>query len=192
MKLEKENDIFENNSWFNYIIVLNLIVIIVGAVIVFIQGLHKILPFIILVVVGMIIILYLCNPKKQKNKKYTKVKDIEHKIEGNIISTGYEIMYSGIDNSISYKRSRGRRELYYILVSYDDKIMKVRDLKNNIAYKILCLLLDPYPIKKERYIPIDIYINKKNVYVDLESVDLSKIEGFAEAKKIVEEMQNIN
>ena len=39
-------------------------------------------------------------------------------------------------------------------------------------------------------IPIDIYVKGKKFYADLDSVELEKIEGFEEAKKLVIDMQD--
>ena len=59
----------------------------------------------------------------------------------------------------------------------------------SISYKILTSLLkdfSSYPIQKVVKIPIDVYTYKNKIYADFENVDLSKIEDFEEAKKIVE------
>ena len=84
---------------------------------------------------------------------------------------------------------RGRaNDNYYITVLCDGKLIEINYLKNNKAYDILKLLLDPYPVKKEVLIPIEIYVHKNKVYADLDSVDLTKVEGYEEAKKAVEEI----
>lgn len=66
--------------------------------------------------------------------------------------------------------------------------MNIYRLKDNNAYKILKVLLDmqSYPINKIVKIPVDVYRYKNKIYVDFENLDLSKIDGFEEAKKVVE------
>ncbi len=83
---------------------------------------------------------------------------------------------------------RTRVTLFYIEILYDRKKYKIHKIKYNKGYRILKVILDSgnYPIKKEIEIPIDIYLYKNKIYADLDSVDLSKVEGYEEAKKIVE------
>ena len=52
------------------------------------------------------------------------------------------------------------------------------------------MLLDSYPVKEQKKIPIDLYVHKNKVYADLETVDLSKVEGYEEAVKLVEDMKD--
>ena len=45
------------------------------------------------------------------------------------------------------------------------------------------MLLNPYPVRKMVEVPMDVYIYKNKIYADLESVDLTKMEGYDELKK---------
>lgn len=76
---------------------------------------------------------------------------------------------------------------YFITISCDDlkKNIDIRDIKNDKAYKLISILLDPYPIKSNVKIPIDLYIYKHKVYPDLESTDFSKVKGYENALKII-------
>lgn len=63
-------------------------------------------------------------------------------------------------------------------------------MQDNNAYEILKLILDShtYPVEKAVNIPVDIYIYKNKIYVDFESVKLSTLEGYEEAKNVVEKL----
>jgi len=76
---------------------------------------------------------------------------------------------------------------YFITIIYDDlkKNIDIQDIKNDKAYKVLTVLFDPYPIKTNIKIPIDVYIYKNTIYPDLESTDFSKVEGYEEALSII-------
>lgn len=76
---------------------------------------------------------------------------------------------------------------YFISIEYDNsKTIEVRGIKNDKAYKLVSILLDPYPVNNNIKIPIDIYIYKNKVYPDLHSTDFSKIENYKEALALVD------
>lgn len=68
----------------------------------------------------------------------------------------------------------------HINVNYNGKIKDISGLIDNEAFYVLKLLLDSelYPIKKIDKIPIDIYAYKNVVYFDLDSINLTQVEGF--------------
>ena len=61
-------------------------------------------------------------------------------------------------------------------------------LQDNAAYEILKLILDSYnyPVAKPVKIPVDIYVYKNKISVDFESLKLSTLEGYEEAKNVIE------
>ena len=72
----------------------------------------------------------------------------------------------------------------YISIEYDEtKHIDIQSIKNNKTFKVLGMLLNPYPVKEIIKIPIDIYVYKNKAYADLDSVDLSKIKGYDELVK---------
>ena len=111
-----------------------------------------------------------------KNINVEKIKSKGEKIRAFIIATGI----------INKNKQFGT--YYCLYIRYDGKEMKI-NVKNNEEFKILNLLLNPYPIHNKVEIPVDMYIYKGNKYVDIENVELTKIEGYNKAKKIVEEKE---
>ena len=102
-------------------------------------------------------------------------------------------LYSGVimqfrDHKYEIHVNKQIGKYYYLCIRYNEKNMKIF-VKNNKTFKILDLLLKPYPINKKIEIPVDMYIYKGNRYVDIENVNLTKIEGYSEAEKIVREME---
>ena len=45
-----------------------------------------------------------------------------------------------------------------------------------------------YPVAKPINIPVDVYVYKNKIYVDFESVKLSTLERYEEAKNVVEKL----
>lgn len=115
--------------------------------------------------------------KLNKDYKYLKENGNVEKTLGNIVGVGK------INNGI-YRKN------YYIIVEYDGFITRINFLEANEAFSILEMLLDSYPVKEQKKIPIDLYVHKNKVYADLETVDLSKVEGYEEAVKLVEDMKD--
>ena len=115
--------------------------------------------------------------KLNKDYKYLKEDGNVEKTLGNIVGVGK------INNGI-YRKN------YYIIVEYDGLITRINFLEANEAFSILEMLLDSYPVKEQKKIPIDLYVHKNKVYADLETVDLSKVEGYEEAVKLVEDMKD--
>ena len=109
-----------------------------------------------------------------------KLKDIGMKVKANIIDT-YVL-----------KAKYGVMWKYNLVISYEDnKTIKINFLKNNQAFKILELLLNSYSIKENNNIPIDLYIYKNKFYVDLESVDLTKVKGYEKCMAVLNESNKI-
>lgn len=110
------------------------------------------------------------------NSEFKHLKEEGTKVKGKVIGIGD--VKDGINTHC------------YIVVSFNDDVKRVKYLKYNHAYSILNMLLDVYPVKEIKEIPIDIYVKGKKFYADLDSVELEKIEGFEEAKKLVIDMQD--
>ena len=133
----------------------------------------------IILMLTLFIVVVICTKMKYfRNGKDNKsdIKELGEKDTAYITDIGYR------------SATKYNDESYYICVSYNNRKMEVGRLQNNNAYRILKLLLNPYPIKKEVKIPVDVYVYKKSVYVDFENVELSKIKGYNEAVKIIETM----
>lgn len=130
---------------------------------------------ILFIVLALTIHFYPKNNIDNKNLKNIGKKDCAY-----IIDTGFSRYGAALFNF--------RHKLFYIKIFYDGKTMNIYRLKDNNAYKILKVLLDmqSYPINKIVKIPVDVYRYKNKIYVDFENLDLSKIDGFEEAKKVVE------
>lgn len=130
-------------------------------------------------VIWLIIICVFSKIKDKLNKdyKYLKEDDNVKKIVGNIVGVGK------INDGIY-------RNNYYITVEYDEFITRINFVEANKAFSILEMLLDSYPVKEQKKIPIDLYVHKNKIYADLETVDLSKVEGYEEAEKLVEDMND--
>lgn len=76
------------------------------------------------------------------------------------------------------------------MVVFDNKSTMVYDILENDAFSILKMLLDEYPFETVNTVPVDVYTYKNKVYVDLESVDLSKVDGYEEAVKMLEDIKD--
>ncbi len=129
----------------------------------------------ILMVLILIAVFYLIQDKLNRNYAYLKEKG--EKIIGNVVGVGK------VDDG-TYRNN------YYIIVEYNNIVKRIQFVESNDAYSVLEMLLDPYPVKRLKKIPIDLYVQKNKVYADLESVDLSKVEGYEEALKLVEDMKD--
>lgn len=79
--------------------------------------------------------------------------------------------------------NRGRLEITY---HNGQDYFEVGMIEKNDAFELLKLLLDPFPVQQNVYVPIDLFINKNKIYADLDSVDFSKVPGYEECKKIIE------
>lgn len=115
-------------------------------------------------------------PYEKYNINYQYLKSIGKLVKGNIISTG--ATETGLFKNYNN----------YLIVEYENKTQKIKYLEDNDAFCILGILLDPYPLKEEKSIPIDLYIFKNKIYADLDSVDLSASSNFSEALKILNQM----
>ena len=110
------------------------------------------------------------------NYEFKHLKEEGTKVEGKVIGIGD--VKDGINTHC------------YIVVSFNDEVKRVKYLEYNYAYSVLNMLLDGYPVKEIKEIPIDIYVKGKKFYADLDSVEIEKIDGFEEAKKLVIDMQD--
>lgn len=112
----------------------------------------------------------------KRNYDMKNLKEIGTKVNGEIVEI----------KKLKYYRSYRFSET--LVVTYEDKCILVYDILENEAFRVLKILLDEYPLKKQKTIPIDVYTYKNKVYVDLESVDLSRVEGYKEALEILKDI----
>ena len=111
--------------------------------------------------------LYLCIDRLNQDYKYLKEKG--DKKEGRIIGIG------DINDDDSNK--------YYIVVECDNRKKNIKFLERNRAFRVLWQLITVFNAEE---IPIDVYVEGRKMYADLESVDLSRVIGYEEAIKIEE------
>ena len=114
----------------------------------------------------------------KNNNEYKYLKNIGKKDKAYIVGVGFSL------------HGRSCFKLYYIKILYNEKFINIYKLKYNNAYKILELILNShsFPLKKAVKIPVDIYLYKNKIYADFENINLSALEGYEEAKKIIENM----
>ena len=55
---------------------------------------------------------------------------------------------------------------------------------------IFCTINNSFIYQKTYLLTLYLYVHKNKVYADLETVDLSKVEGYEEAVKLVEDMKD--
>ena len=146
----------------------------------------------LLAIIGIIYQIYsIIEEDKIRNKEIWKNGE-KHKAY--IIDIGYirkiRMGRMHITQKISYSNQNIDHHIvdYYITILYDNSYYAdIYSIQYNKAYMMLGMLLNPYPIKEKIEVPIDIYVYKNKVYADLDSVDLAKIQGYEECKKIIEE-----
>lgn len=121
---------------------------------------------------GIIALSIFLSPKN--NKDYEYLKNIGQKENSYIVDAGFS-------RHKYYK-------LFYFTLFYDEKLTNIYKLNDNDAYYLLKVILDSYSshVEKSLKIPIEIYCYKNKLYADLDSVDLSKLPGYEEAKKVIE------
>ena len=141
----------------------------------------------------------------KNNTEYKQLKDIGKKEQAYIVDTGFsrhsysmrtgvnifdilKVIKSGNFSKIdSLGNDRNTYKLFYITILYNGSLKNIYKFDgNSISYRILQVLLETYPTKRVKKIPIEVYCYKNKIYIDFESVDLTKVEGFEEARKIVE------
>ena len=119
---------------------------------------------------------------KKLNKKSVEdvknIKEIGKKVKGKIVDIK------------KVKRYRSYSYMQCLIVVFEDRSTTIYDMIENDAFSILKMLLDEYPLKTVNTVPVDVYMYKNKVYVDLESVELSKVDGYEEAVKLLEDMKD--
>ena len=105
----------------------------------------------------------------------SSIKEKGEKVKAYIIDTGYRKPVSKNAMFADYN--------YYIEICYGKRNKRVYNIKYNKAYRIIEMLLNPYPIKCEVKIPINVYVYKNRIYADLKSLDIEKQQGFKEISK---------
>ena len=113
-----------------------------------------------------------------KKDETSKIKEIGTKVQGEIIDIK------------RLKRYRSYSFTQCIKVIFDGRSTMVCDIVENDAFSILKMLLDEYPFNNVKTVPVDVYTYKRKVFVDLDSVDLTKVEGYEEALKMLEDMKD--
>ena len=120
----------------------------------------------------------------KNGEKYTGyIADIGYTRKINILGRHYTI------EKVTYSNYNTSHYIidYYITVLYNDSYyVDIKSIQYNKAYKLLAMLLNPYPIKEKIEIPIDIYVYKNKVYADLNSVDFTKVKGYDECRNMIE------
>lgn len=125
------------------------------------------------------------------DKRY--LKENGTKVQGSIVSTGkwhrYKYRHRGliffINDAINEKNFI---DINCINVEYNDNIVQIDNIVDNLEYKILEELLNPKFKKNEVKIPVDVYVKNNKCYVDLDSVDLTKVDGYKSVRNILEHM----
>ena len=174
MKIEYESS--TNLTSLIILCVVTLVILIIFEIVTYIVNGFN-MNFVVLICLNVLIITLVILAIYDKKKiTIEKIKNKGTKMQAFITATGVR------------NKNRQRGIWYYLCIRYSEKNMKIF-VKNNETFKILYLLLKPYPINKKIEIPVDMYIYKGNRYVDIENVNLTKIEGYSEAEKIVREME---
>ena len=191
--------------WLIGVILLSVLIFLISKFI----GISLLIAFIYSFIFGMIA-LYICLIPKN-NKEYKYIKDIGKKDTAYIVDTGFThyshsghsggnpivsiaivaaFSYSAIKRHGHIKNENSSRNLYYITIVYKEKVKNIYNLQDNNAYEILKLILDThtYPVAKPINIPVDVYVYGNKLYVDFESVKLSTLEGYEEAKNVIEKL----
>lgn len=206
------NDIFTNKKVRYLLLIIWLIGVILLSVCIFFVT-KSILAMLVIAfsyscIFGIIALSIYLFPKN--NKEYEYIRNIGKKDTAYIVDTGFSqhghnahnsnavatiaasiyFIYTSIKYHGHIKNEISGYNLYYITIVYNEKIKNIYKLQDNNAYKILKLILDThtYPVAKPINIPVDVYVYKNKIYVDFESVKLSTLEGYEEAKNVVEKL----
>lgn len=115
---------------------------------------------------------------KKSVENIKKIKEIGKKVEGKIVDIK------------KVKRPRSYSYMQCLIVVFEDRSTTIYDIVENDAFSILKMLLDEYPLQTVNTVPVDVYTYKNKVYVDLENVDLSKVDGYEDAVRLLEDMQD--
>jgi len=142
------------------------------------QGYKTMLFFAILYALIPVFAYFLFKVVSKGNIDNAKIKEIGQKVKGEIIDIK------------KLKRYRSYSFSQCLVVAFEGRKTIVCDILENEAFSVLKMLLDEYPFQTVTTVPVDVYTYKRKVYVDLESVDLSKVDGYEEAIKLVEDMKD--
>lgn len=150
----------------------------------------------ILTIVGIIYIVY--SIKKENVIRNQELWRNGEKYLGNIVDIGYTRktqvgMYNTIEKVSYFEHNTNHNIIdYHITILYNNSYyIDIKSIKYDKAYKLLAMsLISSYPIKEKLQIPIEIYKYKNKVYADLNSIDLTKVKGYEECKKLIEKSIN--
>ncbi|MBQ7411120.1 MAG: hypothetical protein IJW20_07050 [Clostridia bacterium] len=121
--------------------------------------------------------------------KFSKILNTRNADRKDLKETGTKVKGEIVDiKKLKYYRSS--RISQTLVVVFDNKSTMIYDILENDAFSILKMLLDEYPFETVNTVPVDVYTYKNKVYVDLESVDLSKVDGYEEAVKMLEDIKD--
>ncbi len=180
MKLE-ENKIEVDSlryKMFVAIVTLGFGGLVIKTLISYFQGNESMLVFAILYAIIPVISIFLFRAVTRGNIDNAKIKEIGQKVQGEIVEVK------------KLKRFRSYTFSQCLIVVFDGKTTMVCDMLENEALSVLKMLLDEYPFQTVTTVPVDVYTYKRKVFVDLESVDLSKVDGYEDAVKLVEDMND--
>ena len=136
--------------------------------------------FLMIFLIGIICILIPVKNIKQNNNK-GKIKELGIRVSANIMDVCTIVKGTG-------RYSRIKVNCFTVVYDNNQKTSRIEFIEDNDAYALLKMLLNPYPIKEEIHIPIDIYLYNNEIYADLESVDFTKVKGYKECKKVIDEI----
>ena len=126
-----------------------------------------------------ILFYYIFKQVTQKSIEDIKnIKEIGKKVKGEIVDIK------------KVKRRRSYSYMQCLIVVFEDRCTTIYDILENDAFSVLKMLLDEYPLQTVNTVPVDVYTYKNKVYVDLENVDLSKVDGYEEAVRLLEDMKD--
>lgn len=144
----------------------------------FFQGEKSMLFFSIIYALFPILYYILFKAVTINNSDRKQIKEIGKKVKGEIVDIK------------KLKRYRSYEFSQCLVIVFENRTTMVYDILENDAFSILKMLLDEYPFQTINTVPVDVYTYRNKVYVDLESVDLSKVDGYDEAVKLLKDMKD--
>lgn len=73
-----------------------------------------------------------------------------------------------------YRNKYGRKEVFYIKILYNGRVITIGHLKNNYAHQTLKSIIHSTSEGESIKIPIDVYVGKYIIYADLDTVDFTE------------------